>query len=71
MTEEAGYRIQVKGHLDPGWSEWFEGLAIVQEPEGVTTIAGSIKDQAELFGLLTKIRDMGLTLLSVNRDGLE
>lgn len=61
------YQLRVEGHLDPGWSEWFDGLAISQEADGITLIAGPVRDQAVLFGLLIKVRDLGLTLVSVNR----
>ena len=61
------YRIRVEGVLEPTWSEWLDGMTISQEPGDVTILSGSVRDQAELFGLLTKVRDMGLTLISVNR----
>jgi hypothetical protein len=57
--------IIVKGQLDPDWSEWFEGLTIAHNDQGETIIAGPIRDQAALHGLLTKVRDMGLFLISV------
>jgi len=59
------YCITVQGHLDPRWSEWFENLAITQQPDGTTTLSGSVVDQAALNGLIIKLRDKGLTLLSV------
>lgn len=61
------YRIRVKGHLDRSWSQWFEGLTITHEPGGETVMAGPVRDQAALFGVLMKIRDLGLNLVSVNR----
>ncbi len=61
------YSIRVNGHLDPAWSDWFGGLTITQEPSGVTVITGLVQDQAALFGLLSQVRDLGLTLISVNR----
>ncbi len=61
------YSICVNGHLDPGWSDWFGGLTITQESDGVTVIAGPVQDQAALFGLLSQVRDLGLTLISVNQ----
>ncbi|MCL4560874.1 MAG: hypothetical protein M1281_09700 [Chloroflexi bacterium] len=67
MAKPAFYQLRVEGHLDPDWSEWFEGLVISQEGDGITVIAGRVRDQAVLFGLLTKVRDLGLTLVSVNR----
>lgn len=57
--------IVVKGQLDPDWSGWFEGLTITHNEKGETIIAGQIRDQAALHGLLAKVRDLGLFLLSV------
>ncbi len=57
--------IRIKGHLASSWQDWFEGLEIVQEPEGTTLFSGPLKDQAALYGILTKIRSLGLTLLSL------
>lgn len=65
------YRIRVKGVLDGEWSEWFEGMRIEAQPGGETLLAGSVADQAALHGLLHKIRDMGLPLLSVKRVDIE
>jgi hypothetical protein len=59
------FEIRLKGRLDPGWSEWFEGLAVTNEGTGQTVLHGSLPDQAALFGILLKIRDLGLQLLSV------
>lgn len=60
------YEIRVKGHLPQHWSEWLERLAIIHEPNGETVLSGSLRDQAALFGVVMKVRDLGLTLLSVN-----
>ncbi len=59
--------IRVKGRLSQDWSDWFEGLSITDQPNGETLISGPLQDQAELFGVLTKIRDLGLELISVQR----
>lgn len=59
------YRIIVRGHLRPSWSEWFEHLIITHEPDGTTSLTGPVVDQAALYGLINKMRDMGLILLSV------
>jgi hypothetical protein len=59
------YQFTVQGHLDQRWSAWFDGLCITHEPNGTTTLAGPIVDQAALHGLLIKIRDLGLPLLAV------
>src|SRR6266571_2855206 len=56
--------IRIKGHLDPPWQDWFEGLEIVQEQEGTTLFSGPLQDQADLHGILAKIRGLGLDLLS-------
>jgi hypothetical protein len=65
------YQIRVKGHLDDSWSEWFEGLNVTHEKDGATVLTGPITDQPALYGLLIKIRDLGLTLLSVSRSEIE
>ena len=59
--------IKVEGILTEEWSDWFEGMSILHETEGETLITGQIEDQAVLFGLLKKIRDLGLPLMSVNQ----
>jgi hypothetical protein len=65
--EEAIYEIRVHGHLDGRWSEWFNGLALAYEPDGATVLTGPVADQAALYGLLERMRDLGLSLLAVNR----
>lgn len=57
--------IRIKGHLGHHWSDWFEGLAITLEDTGDTLLSGSVVDQAALYGLLRKVRDAGIPLLSV------
>ncbi len=59
------FEIRVKGQLDSSWSEWFEGLKVTGEETGETALCGIIPDQAALFGILLKIRDLGLELLSL------
>jgi hypothetical protein len=61
------YEIQIEGHLAERWSDWFEGLSIHKEDNGETVLRGPLKDQAALFSVLTKIRDLNLTLISVFR----
>jgi hypothetical protein len=63
----AHYRIRIGGHLDPTWSDWFDDLAITQEDDGATTLSGPLVDQAALYGLLSRLRDLGVTLLIVER----
>jgi hypothetical protein len=59
------YQIRIEGHLGPEWSDWFEGLTITLEENGDTLITGPVIDQAALHGLLKKVRDLGMPLLSV------
>ena len=61
------YQIRIKGHLGPQWMEWFVGLIITLEEDGNTLLTGTVIDQAALHGLLKKVRDLGMPLLSVNR----
>jgi len=61
------YQIVVKGHLDSEWSDWFYGLTIVQRSTGETILFGPLADQTALHGVLNKVRDLGLPLLSVQR----
>ena len=61
------YQIRVKGALDDGWSCWFDGLDIKPQANGDTLIVGAVRDQAALHGLLARVRDLGVILLSVSR----
>jgi hypothetical protein len=63
--EPAVYQIKVKGQLSAGWCAWFDGMTITQDATGATLLTGPVADQAALHGLLRKVRDLGLTLLSV------
>ncbi len=65
-THPTHYEIRVEGCLTEQWAEWFEGLSITQE-NGETLLSGLVTDQAALYGLLKKVRDLGLPLVSVNR----
>lgn len=65
---EAGrYEIRLTGHLDAHWAAWFEGLTVSREANGTTVISGPIVDQSALHGLLQRVRDLGLPLVSVTR----
>jgi hypothetical protein len=59
------YEIRLKGHLGTRWAAWFDGLSIAHGSDGTTTIYGQVADQAALHGLLQKVRDLGLPLISV------
>ena len=61
------YQIRIKGHLGPQWTEWFGGLSITLEDNGETLLTGPVVDQAALHGLLRKIRDLGIPLISAIR----
>ena len=62
----ARYELRIEGHLDEHWSGWFGGMTLVHDDDGTTTLSGAVADQAELHGLLAKVRDLGATLISVN-----
>ena len=69
-ADEAGrYEIRLKGHLDIRWATWFDGLTLTACSDGTTTIHGIVVDQSALHGLLQKVRDIGLPLISVTRVG--
>jgi hypothetical protein len=61
------YEIRVKGHLDARWAAWFDGLSLTHEKGGITVLRGEIVDDAALHGLLRKVRDIGLPLVSVTQ----
>ena len=67
FDQQAIYQIRVQGCLDQKWSDWFDGFAITPQPDGTALLAGPVADQAALHGLLARIRDLGLPLLSVAR----
>ena len=69
--EPGRYEIRLKGHLDARWANWFEGLSFTHESDGTTILAGPVVDQAALYGVLRKVRDLGLPLLSVVHIGPE
>jgi hypothetical protein len=65
--DSARYEIRLKGHLDSRWSAWCGGMSLTTESDGTTTIHGPVIDQAALHGLLQKLRDTGLPLISVTQ----
>ena len=60
------YEIRLKGHLDDRWADWFEGMTLTREDNGETLLTGPVIDQSALHGLLKKVRDLGMPLISVN-----
>jgi hypothetical protein len=61
------YEIRIEGHLDDKWQDWFDGMSVTLEPDGTTLLSGPVPDQPALYGLLRKVRDLGLPLLSLKR----
>jgi hypothetical protein len=70
-AEPRFFQIRVSGYLDPSWSGWFSGWAIFHERDEVTLLYGSVQDQSALFGVLNKLQDLGLSLLSLIATPLE
>ena len=69
FDKPAIYEIRVTGILDSKWADWFDGFTIAPQPDGDSVLTGPVADQAALHGLLSKVRDLGLPLLSVKRVG--
>jgi hypothetical protein len=67
LNEGGSYEIRLKGRLEARWADWFDGLALTQESDGIIVLRGSVVDQAALHGLLAKVRDLGLPLIAVRR----
>ena len=67
QSDAGRYEIRVEGRLDSRWAAWFDGMALRSEGDGTTTIHGPVLDQAALHGLLRKLRDVGLPLISVTQ----
>jgi hypothetical protein len=61
------YEIHIEGHLDDQWADWFDGMSITLKEDGTTLLSGPVADQSALYGLLRKVRDLGLILVAVNR----
>ena len=66
-SEAGRYEIRLTGRLDAHWTAWFDGLAVSHQSDGTTVISGPIPDQAALHGVLQRVRDLGLPLISVHR----
>jgi hypothetical protein len=71
MEKPCTYEIRVEGQLSGRWSDWFDGLAIRNETDGVTVLIGCLSDQAALLGVLSKLQALNLTILAVNRKPAE
>lgn len=69
--EARRYEIRIEGHLDTRWAAWFEGMSLIHAPDGTTALSGMVADQAALHGLLQKLRDLGVPLISVTDGGHE
>lgn len=69
--EARRYEIRIKGHLDTRWAAWFEGMSLTHAADGTTALNGIVADQAALHGLLQKLRDLGVPLISVIEGGHE
>ena len=67
QQEPVVYQIRIAGHLEPQWVDWFEGMSIRLKDDGTTVLTAAVVDQAALYGLLRKIRDVGMPLISVYR----
>ena len=65
--DKAVYEIRVRGILDDRWSEWFDGMTVSSDASGETTLSGPVPDQAALHGLIARVRDLGMPLLSVRK----
>jgi hypothetical protein len=68
VSPSFGYTLRIAGRLDPRWVSWFDGFSVTGEADGTTTLRGTVADQAQLHGLLAKIRDLGVALVSVEAD---
>ena len=71
FSKPAIYEIRVKGNLEPVWADWFDGFTVTRQANDETVLTGQVADQPALHGLLAKIRDLGLPLLSVQRLGAD
>ena len=67
MSQPAHYVIRVKGHLSGQWTDWFDGMAIENQPNGDAVLSGVLPDQSALYGVLRQVHDLGLTLIAVQR----
>jgi hypothetical protein len=72
QDQSCSYRIVVRGQLDSSWTEWFDGMTITTSPDEagnpLSTLAGPLPDQAALYGIIARLRDLGLTLLEIHQE---
>lgn len=66
QPQQISCRIRVRGQLGADWADWFEGLVVTPQPDDTTLLEGDLRDQPALYGLLAKVRDLGLSLISVD-----
>lgn len=66
MSEFVHCKVQIKGHLSDRWSDWFGGLTVENQPDGTAVLSGWLSDQTALYGVLDRMRDLGVTLISLN-----
>ena len=69
--QPANYEIRIKGTLDARWSSWFANMQIIPQPSGECLLTGPIRDQAALYGAISRLRDLGLVLISIHRVSLQ
>jgi hypothetical protein len=70
-SQPGRYAIRIRGHLDQRWADWFDGLSLTHDSDGTTLLAGPLADQAALHGVLNKLRDLGLPIISMQSNGPE
>jgi hypothetical protein len=68
-NEARRYEIRIEGHLETRWAAWFDGMSLTHAPDGTTALSGMVADQAHLHGLLQKLRDLGVPLISISDGG--
>ena len=67
LSDASRYEIRIEGRIGPSWAPWFDGMSLTAADDGTTVLSGPVADQAALHGVLTRIRDLGLALVSVTR----
>jgi hypothetical protein len=67
IRPDGTYCLKLYGQLTPRWSDWFDGFTVTAHPDGTTTLVGSVVDQPKLYGIISRVRDLGLILLAIER----